>query len=294
LAFSVRGFALVFVYLFAAVGAASVLAWLLAGVLDYAYMKILSRSLLLFLAIGLIPLWRAADLSAKDIGLSPMRAGQALKAYPYGVAMVIPLMLFFVVVGFRVWDDRVDYAGAEFWSFVVVGIVSGLLVGVFEETLFRGILFGVLRRSGSFVTSAIIVGTVYALVHFLVGAETEVAAASWYTGFIQVGGAFNGLGDPAGYVDSFGSLLLLGVLLCLVRERLGLWWCIGLHAAWVFSIRLFKEMTVRDIYSPYEVLVGDYDNFIGNLVSVWLIFIFVVLALHRSFISRPYEKRDNA
>ena len=276
-----------FAYLLAAVSAASISAWLLSSVLDYAYVKLLSRSLLLFLAIGLIPLWRAAHLSAVDIGLSPIRAGHMVKAYPYGLALVMPLMLFFIVVGFRVWDDRVDYAGADFWRFVIAAISSGLLVAVFEETLFRGVLYTVLRRSGSFARTAGIVGVLYALVHFLGAGETVEGTVSWYTGYAHVGSAFSGLTNPGAYLDSFVSFFLIGVLLCLVRQSLGLWWCIGLHAAWVFAIRLFKEMTVRDIYSPYQALVGDYDNFIGYLVLIWLIFIFVVLALYRSFISRP-------
>ena len=53
-------------------------AWLVADSLDYPYLKILSRAVLLFAALGLIPLWRSAGLSARAIGLTPMRVRDAL------------------------------------------------------------------------------------------------------------------------------------------------------------------------------------------------------------------------
>ena len=75
------------------------------------------------------------------------------------------------------------------------------------------------------------------------------------------------------------SLSALGILLCWVRERAGLWWCIGLHIAWVFAIRVYKELTVRDIVNPYVGWTGAYDNFVGHAVTLWLVFLAVVIIL---------------
>lgn len=268
-----------FGYLFAAATLGSILAWLLHGVIDFEYIKILSRGILLFAAIGLVPLWRIAGLSAADLQLIPVNVSQLVKSYPLGLLIVAPLILLYLVSGYRVFDDRVDYGGSEIWLYAVTALLSGLLVGVFEETLFRGVLFSVLRRSVSFFLSASIVGVLYASVHFLDAEPLENVPIAWYTGYQHVWMAFAGLASPSGYWDAFVALFLLGVLFCWVRERAGLWWCIGLHAAWVFAIRMFKEITVRDVVNPYQVLVSSYDNFVGHLVSFWLLFIFVVLAL---------------
>ncbi|MCR9258397.1 MAG: CPBP family intramembrane metalloprotease [Pseudomonadaceae bacterium] len=268
-------------YLFTATTLGSVLAWVLDGVLEFEYIKILSRGILLFAALGLIPLWRIAGLNAADLELRPINFSQLLKAYPLGLAVVAPLILFFMVSGFRVIDDRVDYSDADIWLFVLTALVSGLLVGVFEETLFRGVLFTVLRRTLGFMFSASVVGVLYSAVHFLDAQAIENISIRWYSGYAHVWAAFSGLASPAGYWDAFVALFLLGVFFCWIRERAGLWWCISLHAAWVFAIRLFKEVTVRDIYNPYEVLVSSYDNFVGLLVAFWLLFIFVVLWLAR-------------
>jgi len=45
---------------------------------------------------------------------------------------------------------------------------------------------------------------------------------------------------------------------------------------------------VRDVVNPYQGFVGTYDNFVGHVVSIWLLFIFVVLALHRE--ARGYSR----
>jgi len=279
---SLKALALVGVYLLAAVTAGSVLAWSLYGLVDHSYYKILSRAVLLFAALGLVPMWRIAGLSAVSIGLLPVHFLGLLKTYSIGLVVILPPAMFFVVVGFRVLDPRLDFSGLDLWRELLLAITSGLLVGVFEESLFRGVLFGFLRRTGGFILSASLVGVLYASVHFLQVANESAGAVYWYTGYGYVGQAFAGLADPGGYWDAFLALFLLGLLFCWVREQYGLWWCIGLHAGLVCAIRMFKVLTVRDIYNPYKILASDYDNFVGILVAIWLIFLFVVIALYRS------------
>lgn len=276
-----RGLTLTLIYLFCAVTAASLLAWLLHGVIAFPYEKVLSRSVLLFCALGLLPLWRLGGLSAQGIGLLPADWRVLRPAFVTGVLLILPLMLFFVVVGYRVADDRVVVLAGSFLLLGVGILLSALLVGVFEELLFRGVLFSALRRTASFTVSAVWVGGIYAAVHFL-GADSvmpEPQELHWYTGFIMVGAALGGFADPAAFWDSFIALALLGAMLCFVRERLGLWWCIGLHWAWVFAIRIFKELTVRDTVNPYAVTAGSYDQFVGHAATVWLLFILVVIVL---------------
>lgn len=129
--------------------------------------------------------------------------------------------------------------------------------------------------------SAVVASVIYAGVHFLDGEGSVPEQVTWYSGYEIVLSAFSPLLDPASYWDGFVALFLLGMLFCLVREKLSLWWCIGLHAAFVFAIRMFKELTVRDGYSAYQVWVSSYDNFVGHLVSIWLIFVFVVMVLYQ-------------
>ena len=303
----------ILVYLFAAVCCGSLLAWVLQWILpdllqDVEYNKLLSRSILLCVALGLVPLWRWAGLSAEHIGLRPVQLAGLWQSYILGIFIALPLLLFYLVVGFRVIDPRVDFLGLAFIGSTVGIFLSAWLVGVFEETLFRGVLFTSLRHSTNFVVSACFTAVLYSAVHFFdadyaatvlaqgqtTGEGASIAVSEWYSGFLYVGYAFHGFVDPAAYWDSFLALFLLGLLFAYVREHHGLWPCIALHAAWVFVIRTFKESTVRDVVNPYIGWVGNYDNFVGHLVSVWLVFAFLVIylmRLHRS--GRLYPRHNN-
>lgn len=278
---AVSGGVLVIGYLSVVLTAGSMLAWLVHGAIDYEYSRVLSRCVLLIAGLGLLPAWRLAGLSASQVGLNPVILRHVAAAYPIGLAVVAPLMLVFLVVDYRFADPGVDYLGSELLMFIPVALVSGILVGIFEETLFRGVLFGAMRRHYAFAPTAAAVSFAYAIVHFLDRSALAVDAVAWNSGFESAMHALDGLAYPPDYWDSFVALFLLGVLFCWVRERIGLWWCIGLHASWVFAIRLFKEVTMSNELSPYAELVGTYDNFVGHLVSVWLVFIFVLLALYR-------------
>ncbi len=270
-------------YLLLVVLAGSLLGFGLFLLTDYPYEKLLSRSILLFSALGLYPVWRLYGLTATSIGLldSNQSIAGLARIYAIGLVSILPLMLFFVVVGFRVWDPTVFIVSADFLRTSIVVFFSAWLVGVFEETLFRGVMFTALRRNKSFATAALVTSLLYAAVHFLTPAEEQLSDPSWLGGIPLVIGAFAGLFQTTGGWDSFVALTLLGLLFCWVREQLGLWAAIALHSAFVCGLRIFKELMIRDIVNPYAFLVGDYDHFVGILVAFWLLFGFVVIALYR-------------
>ncbi len=274
-------------YLLAAVLAGVTLAWLLAPLLPLAYDKVISRAILLAAALGLVPLWRYFDLNTHSVGLRPVPAGRLLPTWLLGVAAVLPLMLFFLVVGFRVEDSEELVFSPAFAGFAVLAFVSAWLVGLFEETLFRGVLLTLLGQRFSFYAAALLSSGMYAAVHFINRAEwTELQWAengsSWLGGLTYVGHSLSGIVQAGQQWDSWLALFLLGLLFCRLRRDYGLWVCIALHAAWVFSIRVYKQLTVRDIVNPFREWTGEYDNFVGHLASVWLLFILLALYLaHR-------------
>ena len=263
------------------VAGASLLAWALHGIGDFSYEKILSRSVLLFAAILLIPLSRLVALTRQDVGLTPIQWRPLMYAWPVGLVTLAPLILLFGVTGFRVLDDRVVYLGSEFLLFVVGACVGAMLVSLFEEILFRGVLLSAMSRTTGFAVAATVSSLLYSGVHFF-GSEVEfTSAVTWYSGLTHAAAAFAATSADLAEWDSFVSLFILGILLCVVRQRYGLWWCIGLHWVWVLVIRTFKEVTVRDVVNPYQAWVGNYDNFVGHGATLWIMFIFVVLALSR-------------
>lgn len=61
-------------------------------------------------------------------------------------------------------------------------------------------------------------------------------------------------------------MFAVGLFLALVRARHGhIAHCVGLHAGWVFVIKLTKDVTVDDPDARFSYLTGTYDNVIGLL-----------------------------
>ena len=73
----------------------------------------------------------------------------------------------------------------------------------------------------------------------------------------------------------------MGLILCWVRERYGLWACVAVHAAWVFGLRTFKEGTVRDVVHQQAYLVSDYDHFTGIAATAYLVLVLAIYGLWR-------------
>ena len=266
--------------LFAAyLGASGVLAALIAPLiwplLDYPFERVLSRLALLIAALLLVPVLRIAALTRSEIGFHGFAAGRFARDWCLGIALILPPAVFFLLIDFRVFDPRVAAEPLEVARVALLGVISGLAIGVFEETLFRGVLLGVWLRVQPKVA---IWGSsaAYALVHF-VEADEHAVPDSFWAGFQQLGAAFAPLASPGAYWDSFVGLFLLGVGLAWVRLRTGsLWTSIALHAAFVTFLKVYKDVTIRDIDVPLAWVVGTYDNFVGEATALWLLVILIV------------------
>jgi len=254
----------------------SLFSWLVVDELTFSYDRIFSRSVLFLIATSLVPLWRIAGLDAHCVGLQRPSARSLLRWFVAAAIVALPVVLFFFVTGFRVRDTTVVFASSLFLLLLLKLFVSSWLVGFFEEVLFRGVMFAAAKST---LIAAISTSALYASVHFIESPDMMIVKVGAFTGFVYVWEAFSGLADIASDLGSFATLFLIGLMLCWVRTRYGLWACVAIHASWVFVIRTVKESTVRDIVNPFAGWVGSYDNFVGPMVFFWLVFIVVMIHL---------------
>ena len=260
----------------------SFFSWLIVDELAFSYDRIFSRSVLFLIALSLVPLWRMAGLDAHSVGLHRPSTKSLLRWFLAAAIVVLPVVLFFFVTGFRVRDTTVAFDSSVFLLLLLNLFISSWLVGFFEEVLFRGVMFAAAKST---LMAAILTSGLYALVHFIESPDVMIAKVGAFTGFVYVWEAFSGLAGIAKDLGSFATLFLIGLMLCWVRTRYGLWACVAIHASWVFVIRTVKESTVRDIVNPFAGWVGSYDNFVGPMVFFWLVFIIVMIhlcLLHKS------------
>ena len=184
-----------------------------------------------------------------------------------------PVIAGLLLVQNRELDPGWDWSPGRLALLLISALVAGCIVALIEETLFRGALLTAILRKGSVLLAAISTSLFYALVHFLKPATYPWPhEIDWLSGFVLLQEALVSLASPGQYIDSFIALFAAGILLALIRVRTGsLALCIGMHAGWVFAIKVFRRVTNSNDASPYAFLTGTYDQVIGYLASACLV-----------------------
>jgi membrane protease YdiL (CAAX protease family) len=153
-------------------------------------------------------------------------------------------------------------------------VLAAIAVPFIEETFFRGIVLGILLRTGRKWLAIIAVSALFAAVHFLKGSEREPAIVTWSSGFQSIGDAFAGFGDPMMVLSAFATLFLIGCILADARMLTrSLWVPIGLHAGWIFASGTFSWLARRQMVAlPWlgtNLLVGIIP--LGLAAVTWIV-----------------------
>jgi membrane protease YdiL (CAAX protease family) len=153
-------------------------------------------------------------------------------------------------------------------------LLAAVSVPFIEETFFRGIVLGILQRTGRKLLSVLAVSALFAAVHFLKGSEREPAIVTWTSGFESIGDAFAGFGDLMMVLAAFATLFLIGCILADARVLTrSLWLPIGLHAGWIFASGTFSWLARRQMVAlPWlgkNLLVGIIP--LGLAAVTWIV-----------------------
>ena len=202
-------------------------------------------------------------------GRAHIRLFQGLAA---GLLIVAVIEANLLLLGIHSLDEERLFSLDQLSLLLFKGLLTGLLVGIVEELMFRGALLGGLSRQANQTVALVTVSLVYAAVHYLKFRDLPAdAAINWYTGVTMLPPALFQFADPARY-DAMITLFFLGLLLGLVRLLTGnLPLCIGIHAGVITGEKLVQHTADFMPGNPYAHLVNRYDPFIGDLASVWLL-----------------------
>ena len=154
--------------------------------------------------------------------------------------------------------------------------LAALIVAVLEEVMFRGALFGLLRKAMPWPVALALSSAIYSLAHFI-GKAPTTQPVQWYSGLALLRETCR---QPPPLVPAFFTLLVAGAILALAYQRTGaLYFSMGLHAGrifWLKSCRLLLHQT------------GGSQAFWGsdNLIDGWaalliLLVVFCLLARRR-------------
>lgn len=245
------------------------------------------RARLLFVVLLFPYLFVKCQLaSARRIGFHAFHPAFA-RWFLYGIGMMA------VVYGFQfAWgaiEPRQEWTAALQLKRCAAALAGAFLIGLIEETLFRGLVFRIFYTALRPVIAVLLSSAFFAYLHFkmpdiamdhvaveAIGIDDGLAAA-WKTLT-----AFTYGFDPL----LFLNLTLVGVVLhqCFLLKG-NLWSCIGLHAGWVFVIlslsKTFGHTERANWFTGTERVAN------GLWVTCVLLFVVAAFALILSRRNRP-------
>jgi len=236
--------------------------------------RYVNRSLLALAVLGLWPFLRSLGVrSGRDVGLIAP-AGQwhqLARGLALGFSSLACVAVVVLAVGARTMNTDVSIGR-------LAGKLSGaaltaMVVAVLEEILFRGALFGALRKTCRWPAALAVSSAVYAIVHFFNRPEAP-AEIHWASGLTLLPAMLRGFAEVQQVVPGFFNLTLAGGLLALAYQRTGnLYFSIGLHAGWIFWLKSYGALTVE------AAGAGTWFCGTGKLIDGWLALIVLTLAL---------------
>jgi len=228
------------------------------------------RAILIAAVFLLWPLLRVSNVRGlADLGLSPNP--HWTRDVGSGILLsVIPLLFCgALLISLHVYSFR----HVIVWPRLGKVLLAAVSVPFIEETFFRGIVLGILLRTGRNLLSIVTVSALFAAVHFLKGSEWEPAIVTWTAGFQSIGDAFAGFGDPMMVLGAFATLFLIGCILADARVLTrSLWLPIGLHAGWIFASGTFSWLARGQMALPWigkNLLVGIIP--LGLAAVTWIV-----------------------
>ncbi len=224
----------------------------------YDFETFFHRALLVSAIALLWPLLRSLRIKGRaGLGLIPNRRWGRDTLIGFFVAAIPLLCAAQVLVSLGFYKLR---SAAALRPLLTVAL-SAITVPLLEEALFRGLILGVLLRSGRTKLAVVLSAAIFSILHFLKAPAHTTVAPTWASGFVSMAHAFGQFADPLLLLAGFTTLFLIGCILADARVRTSSLWCsIGLHSGWILTNGIFNKWAHREVLAlPWlgrNLLVG--------------------------------------
>lgn len=205
-----------------------------------------------------------------DLDLAPDRHWKSHAVGGFFLAAIPLLCCGAALLAFHIYSVRITVTGRA----IATVLGASTVVPLIEEILFRGLILGILLRSGRKYLAAFVTSAFFSILHFLKAPERTSTVVTWTSGFHSIAHSFAQFADPLLVAAAFTTLFLIGWILADARLRTqALWLPIGLHAGWIFGNGLFNRLGRRQILAlPWigkNLLVGLVP--LGVCLITWLL-----------------------
>jgi membrane protease YdiL (CAAX protease family) len=227
--------------------------------------RVLDRCILIAALVGLWPLLRGLGVrSLRDAGLAPPagNGSRAATGFLIGFGSLALAAILTLAAGAR--ELNTGHSMAMMARHCVNAGLAAVAVAFLEEILFRGAIYGALRRDGPEWLALACSSALYALVHFL-SSPRDPVTVDWTSGLRLLPDMLRGLGSLDKMTPGLFNLALAGAILAIGYRRTGnLYFSMGLHAGWIFWVKSFAFLTV-----PRGAVQNAFWGS-GKLIDGWL------------------------
>ncbi len=235
--------------------------------------RYVDRSLLAIALIGIWPLLRSLGAKSwRDVGLvKPNGQWHRLVAgFALGFGSLACVAIIVLAAHGRQFNPNLTTN--ELIGKIGAAAATAIVVAILEELLFRGAIFGALRKTWDWRAALIVSSMIYAIVHFLSRVDV-VGPVTWSSGLELLPRKLEGFGDLKTVIPGFFNLTLAGIMLGLAYQRTGnLYFSIGLHAGWIFWLKAYGALTT-EVNGSNIWLWGT-----NKLIDGWLAFLVLAVA----------------
>ncbi len=245
----------------------------ISDALDYPFERVASRLALIYVVIGFVPSLKWAGIrSAVDFGFAPHPTWwrELMRGWRMGVYSILALIVIAWATGAFVWDPA---SGRRLLSRLIAYLIGGLLIGVIEEGLFRGGLFGGARKVFHWIPAMIVISLFFSFVHFIrPQAPDVIETARWYSGFSILPHMLYRSENMWNYMPFALNLFLMGVVLTLLFQRQNhVYYISGMHAGWVIALQMGRLLFSNDpnrLYFVYGISANVGRSWAATLMLV--------------------------
>jgi membrane protease YdiL (CAAX protease family) len=262
-----------------------VLGWFAEKLEKSDFSKYFNRSMLISAVFWLWPFSRWAGMSKADLGLERNRLRWQDLLVGFMLASTLLMVMGFIYFQFGRFAANPKAAPG---TVLGTSLFAAVCVALLEEWFFRGALFALLLRALKPIPALLFLSFFFAIIHLLQPPEDIVVADNAVeagTGIWMVGQIFQKFGHANFLIAEGSTLFVVGLILGWARwQTRSLWLSIGLHAGWVFGIKLFAGLTRtpkgvdKTAYLPWigaDLRIGATPlivlSFTGLLVLGWLV-----------------------
>ncbi|HEY0036384.1 MAG TPA: CPBP family intramembrane glutamic endopeptidase, partial [Longimicrobium sp.] len=250
------------------------------------FARVENRALLLMALVGVPFYVRASGIRRwADVGLDPrnIRWGRVGAGFALGFFSLAAVCAVAIAGGGRVLN--LARTPGQLAAHFAGALATAAVVAVIEELLFRGAIFGGLRRAMPWGAALVASSAIYAIVHFM-GRPANPPVIDWLSGLRVLPSMLAGMAQPGGLVPALLNLTLAGMVLGLAYHFTGdILTSIGIHAGWIFWLKFYGFLT-KAVPGTDQVFWGT-----RKLVDGWLAFVALVIVLGIVFVAARRGRR---